>query len=896
MIIWSFVHSLTFLIYDYLGIFVFIKAPQSSLNRVGFFGLSCFAIWTFGLIFIHNPDTPESLMGIATKIMPFGWIGFCSFILWFFLIFTEKTKFTQSRYFHLLLFILPVVMVYKQLSSGSVIVGYIKQPYGWMPVWGRSFWTYLYFFYVLLYVGTAIILIYDYWRKTSNPLKKRQTKIFFITGLISLILGVCSNIVLPMLNVGTIPDVATLFSLIWVVGTVYAMVRFQFLAITPATAADNIISTMADCLILLDEYGGIITVNEATLNLLHYDKEELCGRSVDALFEEERLRSGVSGDIIQRDNFRNRDDYFITKSGENIPVSLSCSALTDEAGETTGFVLIVRDMTEYKKTEQSLRKAREGLEELVQERTEELEKTNVVLRTEIKDRKLAEEALRASEERYRTILESMEDGYFEVDIGGNFTFFNWALCERLGYTPEELMGMNFKAITDEENGKKLFYEFNKVFTTAIPIRNIVSRVISKDGSAKIIETPISLIRDIYNEPIGFRGLVRDVTEQKSLQDQLQKAQKMEAIGTLAGGIAHDFNNLLMAIQARTEIMITNKDSSHPDFGHLSGIEDSVESAADLTKQLLGFARSGKYEVKPTDINELIKKQNLMFGRTKKEITIRGIYEKNLWSVEVDRGQIDQVILNLYINAWQAMPDGGHLYIQTENVTLDENYTELYEADPVKYVKISISDTGIGMDKATQERIFDPFFTTKEMGRGTGLGLASAYGIIKNHGGFINVYSEKGEGSTFNIYLPSSEKEATGEKKPAGDTLRGSATILFVDDEDMIIEVAKDLLEALGYKVLTAGGGKEAIETYKKNKEQIDIVILDMVMPDMSGSVTFDRMKEIDPDIKVLLSSGYSINGQATEILDRGCDGFIQKPFRMNALSQKLREILDERGR
>ena len=896
MIVWPFVHSLTFLIYVYLGIFVFIKAPQSSLNRVGFFGLSCFAIWTFGLIFTHNPDTPKSLFGIATKIAPFGWIGFCSFILWFFLIFTEKTKFTQSRYFHLLLFILPVVMVYKQLSSGSVIVGYIKQPYGWMPVWGRSFWTYLYFFYVLLYVGTAIILIYDYWRKTSNPLKKRQTKIFFITGLISLILGVCSNIVLPMLNVGTIPDVATLFSLIWVVGTVYAMVRFQFLAITPATAADNIISTMADCLILLDEYGGIITVNEATLNLLHYDREELCGRSVDALFEEERLRSGVSGDIIQRDNFKNRDDYFITKSGENIPVSLSCSALTDEAGETTGFVLIVRDMTEYKKTEQSLRKAREGLEELVQERTEELEKTNVVLRTEIKDRKLAEEALRASEERYRTILESMEDGYFEVDIGGNFTFFNRVLCERLGYAPEELMGMNFKAITDEENGKKLFYEFNKVFTTAIPIRNIESRVISKDGASKIIETPISLIRDIYNEPIGFRGLVRDVTEQKSLQDQLQKAQKMEAIGTLAGGIAHDFNNLLMAIQARTEIMITNKDSSHPDFGHLSGIEDSVESAADLTKQLLGFARSGKYEVKPTDINELIKKQNLMFGRTKKEITIRGIYEKNLWSVEVDRGQIDQVILNLYINAWQAMPGGGHLYIQTENVTLDENYTEIYKADPGKYVKISISDTGIGMDKATQERIFDPFFTTKEMGRGTGLGLASAYGIIKNHGGFINVYSEKGEGSTFNIYLPSSEKEATGEKKPAGDTLRGSATILFVDDEDMIIEVAKDLLEALGYKVLTAGGGKEAIETYKKNKERIDIVILDMVMPDMSGSVTFDRMKEIDPDIKVLLSSGYSINGQATEILDRGCDGFIQKPFRMNALSQKLREILDERGR
>ena len=199
-----------------------------------------------------------------------------------------------------------------------------------------------------------------------------------------------------------------------------------------------------------------------------------------------------------------------------------------------------------------------------------------------------------------------------------------------------------------------------------------------------------------------------------------------------------------------------------------------------------------------------------------------------------------------------------------------------------------------MDKATQERIFDPFFTTKEMGRGTGLGLASAYGIIKNHGGFINVYSEKGHGSTFNIYLPASEKEVIEEKKPAGDTLRGSETVLFVDDEDMIIEIAEDLFEQLGYKVLIARSGKEAIEIYEENKERIDIVILDMIMPDMSGGETYDRMKDINPKVKVLLSSGYSINGQATEILDRGCNGFIQKPFKMKELSQKLREILDEK--
>jgi two-component system, cell cycle sensor histidine kinase and response regulator CckA len=338
----------------------------------------------------------------------------------------------------------------------------------------------------------------------------------------------------------------------------------------------------------------------------------------------------------------------------------------------------------------------------------------------------------------------------------------------------------------------------------------------------------------------------------------------------------------------------NKDSSHPDFRHMKGIEDNVESAADLTKQLLGFARGGKYEVKPTDLNGLIKKENRMFGRTKKEIAIRGKYQENLWSVEVDRGQVQQVLLNLYVNAWQAMPAGGELYIETQNITLDENYTKPYQVEPGSYVQISFTDTGPGMDKATRERIFEPFFTTKKMGRGTGLGLASAYGIIKNHGGFINVYSEKGHGATFNIYLPASEKEIIEEKKPAGSTLSGSETVLFVDDEDMIVEVAEELFEQLGYKVLTAGSGKEAIETYEKNKERIDMVLLDMIMPDMSGGDTYDSLKEVDPDIKVLLSSGYSLEGRATEILDRGCNGFIQKPFKMKELSQKLRGILDKK--
>ena len=511
----------------------------------------------------------------------------------------------------------------------------------------------------------------------------------------------------------------------------------------------------------------------------------------------------------------------------------------------------------------------------------------------------AEDALRESEERYRLLVENQTDMIVKFDADGHLTFVSQSYCKAFGKSEDELLGKKFIPLIHDEDREAVVKALDRVHRPPY-IAHVEERAMTKDGWRWQAWLNTAVLNE-KNEVEATVAVGRDINKQKQVEEeriklkaQLQQAQKMEAMGTLAGGIAHDFNNLLMAIQGRTSIMLIEKDSSHPDIRHLKGIEDNVESAADLTRQLLGFARGGKYEVSSTDLNELIEKQNRMFGRTKKEITIHGRYEEDLWSVEVDRGQIEQVLLNLYVNAGQAMLGGGDLHLETENLTLDENYVKPFSVEPGKYVKISVTDTGVGMDKATQERIFEPFFTTKEIGRGTGLGLASAYGIIKNHSGFINVYSEKGLGTTFNIYLPASEKEAIEEEKPAGDTLRGTETVLFVDDEDMIIEVAEGLFEQLGYRVLTAKNGKEAIEIYEENKEHIDIVLLDMIMPDMSGSDTYDKMKKIDPDIKVLLSSGYSINGQATEIMDRGCNGFIQKPFKMKELSQKLRGILDDK--
>jgi PAS domain S-box-containing protein len=516
----------------------------------------------------------------------------------------------------------------------------------------------------------------------------------------------------------------------------------------------------------------------------------------------------------------------------------------------------------------------------------------------ITGRKQAEEKTRQSGKRFRDLFNSITDLIYTQDLEGRFLTANPALTKIFGYSKEEFIGRRITEFMKPE----LRSLFEREYLGQLKTKGYhkgTTVYFTKDNRKIYIEYRSALVKPEKGEPY-ISGTGRDVTDRilterklKKLQDQMLQAKKMESIGVLAGGIAHDFNNLLMGILGNTSLMLMAVDSNHPGYEKLKNIEQYVQSGADLTKQLLGFARGGKYEVIPTDLNELIKKQSRMFGRTKKEVNIHGKYEDDLWIAEVDQGQIEQVILNLYINAWQAMPGGGDLYVQTENVTLDERYVRPFELTPGKYVKISITDTGAGMEEEISQRIFDPFFTTKEMGRGTGLGLASAYGIIKNHGGMINVYSEKGEGTTFNIYLPASTSEVRAQGSEVSEDIRhGDETILLVDDEDIIVDVGKEMLKTLGYRVIVAQSGKEAIDAYRANQDKIDMILLDMVMPGIGGGETFDRLKEINPDIRVLLSSGYSINGQAQDILDRGCIGFIQKPFNMKEISGKIREVLE----
>lgn len=626
-------------------------------------------------------------------------------------------------------------------------------------------------------------------------------------------------------------------------------VQPHILHANPTPVPSSLIEHFNGYAITTDRRGRIVFVNRAAMQLSGLGHSEITGRSLDVLFELNQEQLSSITQCTGRKTALTFETNARRKKESAFAVLLHVSAL-DATAADSGLAVFAVDISRFKRT----------IEEQAQ---------------------------------LVTAVEHTAESIIVTDPTGIIEYVNPAFEKITGYSRHEVMGANIELLDSGQHSKSFF---STIIDTLQRGEIWQGRVMNKrkDHSLYETEATVSPIRNKAGSITNYVSVQRDVSHEVRLERQLRQAQKMEAIGTLAGGIAHDFNNLLMGIQGNISLSLLDIEPKSPLVNNLKKIEQYVHNGVDLTKQLLGFARGGKYEISLLNLNELIKEQNLMFGRTNKDIIFKKEAKSDLWSVEADRGQIEQVLMNLYLNALQAMPSSGTLTTRTGNVTIDQDQYSPYYVKAGNYVKITIADTGIGMDEETQQRIFDPFFTTKEMGRGTGLGLASVYGIVKNHEGFINVFSKKGQGTKFEIYLPASGKAVPTFKKASEKFVEGQETILLVDDEDMIIDVGTRMLKKLGYKVFIARDGQEAIGIFKKHPEEIDLIVLDMIMPKMGGGETYDRIKKIKPDVKVLLSSGFSINGQASEILNRGCNGFIQKPFNLQNLSQNLRAILEEK--
>jgi PAS domain S-box-containing protein len=514
---------------------------------------------------------------------------------------------------------------------------------------------------------------------------------------------------------------------------------------------------------------------------------------------------------------------------------------------------------------------------------------------DITERKLAEEARWESEERYRTVLEANPDPVVVCDMEGKLIYLNPAFTDTFGWTIEERLGKKMDVFVPEEN----WPETKMIIDRALAgkgFSGFETWRYTKEGNTIPVSISAAIYWDRDGNPAGSVVSIRDISEQKQLEAQLQHAQKLKAVGTLAGGIAHEFNNLLQAVQGYAELLLLRRKKEEPTYRELDEIVRAAKRGGELSQQLLTFSRKVESKLRPVDLNFEVDRAIKLLSRTvPRMIEIEFHSEKELKPVNADPAQIEQILVNLALNAKDAMPDGGKLTIGTENVIFNEEYCRRQAgAESGEYVLLMVADTGHGMDKETRERIFEPFFTTKGLGEGTGIGLAIIYGIVKNHGGRITCSSVPGAGTTFKIYLPAMEHEAPSAKEEEPASLEGGAeTILLVDDEESILDLGKEVLCRFGYTLLTAPDGKTALEFYRNEHGQIDLVILDMIMPGMSGRQCLEGLLKINPKAKVVISSGYSHIGHRKETMKAGARSFISKPYEIKQMLQVVREALDQ---
>ena len=621
--------------------------------------------------------------------------------------------------------------------------------------------------------------------------------------------------------------------------------------------------SIGDGVIVTDTEGKIILINKVAEGLTGWTQEEAVGKPHYEVFQiiNEKTRK-VPEDPIARVirtglivGLANHT-VLVSRDGTEKIIADSGSPIRDKDGNVIGVVLVFSDITERRK---------------------------------------AEEELRKSEEKYRTLFEESKDVVFISMPEGKLLDINPAGVKLFGYSSkDELLSVDivrdlYSNPQDREKYQQALKQHGFVKDYELILKN-------KDGKRLIVLSTTTAVRDEKGNIVSYRGMMRDVTEQRRLESQLLHAQKMEAVGTLTGGIAHEFNNMLTTIMGYGKLLHEEMIEDDPLKHNVEMIIASSERAANLIQSLLAFSREQIIKPMPVSINEIIKRvEKLLLRIIGEDIELKTMLADRDLIINVDSGQIEQVLINIATNARDAMPDGGRLIISTELVELDEKYLKTYNyGKPGDYALISVTDTGTGMDGNVRERIFEPFFTTKEIGKGTGLGLSMVYGIIKQHNGYVNAYSELGKGTTFKIYLPVVELEVKEvETAIPAAPVGGTETILLAEDDKEVRNLIKDILQRFGYKVIEAVDGEDTIKKFVDDKDKIQLLILDVIMPKKSGKEAYDEIKHIRPDVKALFTSGYASETIYKKGLFEEGIHLVSKPLSPKELLKKVREVLDK---
>jgi len=607
-----------------------------------------------------------------------------------------------------------------------------------------------------------------------------------------------------------------------------------------------------EAIIVLDPQGIVNLWNSSAERIFGWTESEALGclNPIVPDSKQEQFRM-LRERVLRGESFSGVELTRCRKDGTAIEISLSTAPLIGPDGNVEGILSVSADITKRK-------------------RSEEVQK------------------------RLATAIEQSIESVMITDRNGIIQYINPAFEHISGYRKEEVIGRSTRFLKSDKHDSSYYKDQLAAIRSG---NHWKGRLVSqrKDGQLFYEDVAISPVRDSSGEVVNFVDVAHDVTENVELHKQLLHAQKMESLGTLAGGIAHDFNNLLQVVLGYSDFLLSQKKETDLEYEELRKIYQAGKRGTDLVQNLMMFSRKVEPKLLPVNLNdEVVQVQKLLSRTIPKIIKINLHLSGDLEFVEADISQIGQVLMNLGVNARDAMPDGGTLTVETANVELDEDYCATHlEVKPGRYVVLSVSDSGHGMDKETMSRIFEPFFTTKEMRKGTGLGLATVFGIVKQHKGHITCYSEPGHGTTFKIYFPAIEKEGDSETLTIEMPIQGGTeTILLVDDEEVLRELGISILTRFGYEVITAGNGKEALDIYQREGQRISLVILDLIMPEMDGKQCLKEILRVDPKARVLIASGYSENGPITGTSLTGARGLVEKPYNMRQLLLMVREVLD----
>jgi hypothetical protein len=646
-------------------------------------------------------------------------------------------------------------------------------------------------------------------------------------------------------------------------------------ASTEVFLSSDLLEALPDAVIAVGPDGTILQVNSQAQDLFGYEREELMGQKVEMLVPQ----SYRSGHHKHRQNYAEAPKtrrmgadlelYGRRRNGSEFPVEISLSPVSTKSGT---FVLsAIRDISDRKRIDEELRRA-----------NEELQRRTI-------------EQLGEYRSRLASIIDTSEDAIISKNLDGTIASWNRGAERIYGYTPEEIIGKHISILAPSDR-KDEIPEILRRIVLGENVDHFESIRVTKNGQQLDVSISVSPLRDAIGEVVGASVIARDITSQKRAESQLHQAQKMEAVGRLAGGVAHDFNNILGIINACTEFLRDRIDAAADSSLYVENIKTASERGRSLTKQLLAFSRTSAIQPRVLDLNERLRDvSKLLRPLMGEDVEILIVSKSPAAVVEADPGQLDQIVVNLAVNARDAMPRGGKFILETTAARFDEEFAEQHQAmQPGKYVVLAVSDTGTGMDQATLARIFEPFFTTKEIGKGTGLGLATVYGIVKQSAGHILVYSEPGHGTTFKIYLPSAEHKiglGTDTEVETVSPKRQGNTILLVEDDEIMRGLTKQMLQEHGYNVIEADDGKSALEYMETHQGRIDLLLTDVVMRRLSGPELAERLAVTHPSVKVIYMSGYTGELIAErEVLKRGIT-LLEKPFSRTALLNTIHTTL-----